>query len=128
MKAELSPPLAETIIAWAHSTSFPVGVAGLIFLRIHFGVPGQWPIPRNIGIVLICMGLIILLRDLFLPRFYTYSDMLRRQSIYASVWISLVGIWFYWDLLRDLGFIILITFAVCLWSFSHREVLRLKGR
>jgi hypothetical protein len=127
MKTEMPTAFAERLLAWTYSTSFPVGMALLIYLRVQFGY--NWPFPASVGLGLTCIGLVLLLCDIFLPRLiHGHSQVLRWQSIYASVWTTLVGIWLYWKLWGDFGLAILIAVALPLWPLSHREVLRLKGR
>lgn len=125
---EASTTFAEPLLAWTFSTSFPLGMALLVYLRLHFG--HNWPfLPARFGLGLLCIGLITLFFDIFLPKLvHGNSQVLRRQSIYSSIWTSLVGIWLYSKLWGDLGLVILIAVAMSLWPLSHREVLRLKGR
>ena len=126
VRNERSTVYAEPLLAWSYSTSFPIGIAALIYLRVHFGY--DWPFPVTVGLGLLCIGLILLLADVFLPNVtYGYSQVLRRQSIYSSLWTSLIGVWIYWRLGGDFGLVILIAVALPLWPLSHREVLRLKG-
>jgi hypothetical protein len=126
MRNEISTVFAESLLAWTYSTSFPLGIAALIYLRMHFGQ--HWPLPKRFGLFLFCLGLLVLLRDIFVPSFHGSSQVLRRQSIYSGIWMLLVGGWLYWKLCGDLGLVILIAVALPLWPLSHREVLRLKGR
>jgi len=126
MKAEKSAPFGEKLTAWSYSISFPLGVALLLYLRLHFGY--DWPFPRGVGLALIYIGLALLLYDVLLSgTMAVHSPVLRRQSIYSSSWTILVGIWLYWQLWGDDGLVILIAIALPLWPLSHREVLRLKG-
>jgi hypothetical protein len=127
MENETSTPFAETLQAWAYSTSFPLGIALLVYLRLHFGY--NWPFPATVGLGLVCIGLTLLVFDIFLPRLLCgNSQVLRWQSIYSSIWTALAGSWVYWRPFGDLGLMILIAVALPLWPLSHREVLRLKGR
>ena len=126
MKAEKPAPFAEKLIAWSYSISFPLGVAILIYLRLHYGY--DWPFSRRIGLALSCITVVLLLTDIFLPDLvHGHSRVLKWQSIYLNSWASLVGIWLYWQLWGDLGLTILIAIALPLWPLSHREVLRVEG-
>jgi hypothetical protein len=127
MKRETPTVFAESLLAWTYSTSFPVGIAALIYLRVHFGY--RWPFPSTVGLALLSVGILMLSMSTFVPTaMHNKSQVLRWQSIYSNVWISLVGIWLYWRLWGDSGLIILIAVALPLWPLSHREVLRLKER
>ena len=127
MKHELSKSFIERVLAWTYSMGFPLGVAALLYLRMHFGY--NWPFPASVGLMLLCLGLVLLLAEIFLPALiHGSSQVLRWQSIYSSIWTSLVGTWLYWRLWGDSVLAILIAVALPLWPLSHREVLRLKGR
>jgi hypothetical protein len=126
MKTETPKIVAEQLRAWAYSTSFPVGIAALIYLRVHFGY--AWPFPPSVGLALLCVGLALLLADTFLGSLiHGHSQALRQQSIYSSLWACVAGVWLYSGLWGDNGLLIVITVGFPLWAFSHREVLRLKG-
>jgi hypothetical protein len=128
MKGDTGTVFAEPLRAWVFSASFPAGIALLIFMRVHFGY--DWPnfLPR-IGLLVLCIGLGHLLCDLVVPELFNgHSQVLRRQSIYSDIWSLVAGIWLFWQLWGDIGLIIVIGTGVSLWSYSHRELLRLKGR
>ncbi len=127
MAVEKRTGFAERVLAWAYSTSFPVGIGALICLRVYFGY--DWPFPNTVGLALLSIGLALLLADA-LPRFaiHRHSPVLRYQSIYSSLFTSVAGIWIYTKIGGDLGLLIVITVALGLWPRSHREVLRLEGR
>lgn len=115
--------------AWLNSLSFPVGVAALIYLRVYYGYDWR-PFPATVGLAVLCIAPIRWATEIFLPLIigHGYSRVLRRQLIYSSVWTSVVGVWLYWRPLGDIGLVLVIGIALCLWPASHLEVHRLTGR
>jgi hypothetical protein len=126
MRNETATVFAEPLLAWTYSSSFPLGIAALIYMRLQFGYGS--PFFTHFGMVLLIVGLVFLTRDIFLPRFHAYSPGLRRQSIYSNIWISLIGVWLYGRLFGDFGLVLLIAIALPLWPLSHSEVVKLKRR
>jgi hypothetical protein len=127
MKNETPTTFAEPLLAWAYSIGFAISIATLIYVRVQFGYDSQSS--RTLAISLLCIGPALLLRDIFLPSlFHGHSQGLRKQSIYANVWITLLGGWLWGTFWGDFGLVLLISIALVLWLLSHREVLRLKDR
>jgi len=127
MKSETTIPFAEPLRAWAYSASLPAGTVLLIYTRVHFGY--DWPAFPRIGLFIFCIGLVHLISDVIAPELFNGpSKVLRRQSIYVDVWALLAGSWMYWQLWGDYGLIIVTGLGVTLWSYVHRELLRLYGR
>lgn len=123
---ETQKVFAERLLAWTYSMSFPLGVAALICLRVHWGY--SWPLPRAFGLLIFSLAIVFLLRDVFVPAFHGHSRILVRQSLYSSAWLLLVGAWLYWRLFGDSGLVLVLAIALPLWPLSHRELLRLKSR
>ena len=107
--------------AWANSLSFPLGVTGLLFIRVYFGY--SWPFPPFVGLALVFGSLAELLIAQLVP---PPHPSLARQQIYSSLWVALVGSWLYSRLWDDFGLIILIAIALPLWPLSHAELLKLR--
>jgi len=127
MESEIRTTFAEPLRAWTYSASFPAGIVLLIFERVYLGY--DWPPLTRIGLIIICIGLGHLLCDVFVPGFFNgSSQVLRRQSIYSDAWILSAGIWLHWQPGGDVGLIIVVGIGVSLWSYVHRELLRLYGR
>jgi len=119
--------LGEKFHAWVYSLSFWTGAAALLYLRGCFGY--DWPLPSWFGLFLLGLALSFVLRDSLLPQWtHKGSQVLRKQSFYSAIWLSVVGIWLYWKLFGDAGLVVVITAGSCLWALSHRELLRLYGR
>jgi hypothetical protein len=91
VKNETATFAAESLIGWCCSIGFPIGIATSIYIRVEDG--NADPSFRRMGILLLCMGLTFTSRDIFFPGFMGYSQSLRRQSIYSSIWITLAGGW-----------------------------------
>jgi hypothetical protein len=112
----------ESLLSWCYSLSFPFGAAALAYTEFHFR--GNWP--PSMGLVFLFAGLALLFCDALIPGLRGFSKRLRRQSMYSSAWISLVGAWLYWQFIGFGGFLILLFSALSLWMLSHRELLLLR--
>jgi ABC-type Fe3+ transport system permease subunit len=125
VKNEPPATFVEPLLAWGYSIGFAISIATLIYERVQFGYDSQSV--RRLAILLLLFGPALLLRDIFFPRlFQGHSQGLRKQSIYANVWITLLGGWLWGTFWGDFGLVLLISIALVLWLLSHREVLRLK--
>lgn len=112
------------LLSWTYSMSFPLGIAAIIYLRARYGY--HWPLPKEIGLIILFSGLLLLPCYIFLPDTHFHSVELKRQSIYSAVWTVLIGGWFYTKLFGDFGLAGLMAVAFGLWPRSHRELLMLQ--
>ncbi len=111
----------DRILAWTYSLSFPIAVAALLILRFLYGY--NWPLPSQLGLLLVGTGFILLLRDVVLP-YFVGSVRSTRQALYSEIWLILLGAWMYWKILNDLGLIAVVAIASALWPLSHLELQR----